>query len=73
MPEEPRRSATIGEIARRTGYPAHKVAYVIRTRGLEPAERAGNLRVFSESDVQFIGCELRRIEAERVGGGLVHA
>ena len=72
MPEEPRRSATIGEIARRTGYPVHKVTYVIRTRGLEPAERAGNLRVFSESDVQFIGSELRRIEAERVGGGLVH-
>ena len=60
-------AATVGQIARRLGYPIHRVEYLIRARKLAPKERAGNARVFSESDVAFIAGELRRIDAERGG------
>ena len=58
---------TIGEIARRLGVAIHRVEYVIRTRNLKPAVRAGNLRVFLESDIDFIASELRRMDADRSG------
>ncbi len=61
---------TVGEIARRTGYPVHKIEYVIRSRNLQPATVAGNARVFSETDVEFIAHELHRIEAEKARGEL---
>lgn len=61
-------AATIGEIARQVGCPVHRIEYVIRTRNLRPKERAGNIRVFSEADVQFIASEIRRIDAEKGGG-----
>ena len=32
---------TIGEIAKRTGYPLHRVRYVIDSRGIKPVSRAG--------------------------------
>ncbi len=63
VPLEP----TVGEIARRIGCPIHRVEYVIRARGLTPKGRAGNARVFTEDDVQFIASEIRRIDAERGG------
>jgi len=56
---------TIGEIARRLGAPVHRVAYIIRTRQIEPESIAGNCRVFSEADVAYIASELRRINEER--------
>lgn len=56
---------TIGEIARRLGVPVHRVEYVVRTRSLRPAARAGNLRVFLEADTGFIASELRRMDADR--------
>jgi len=56
---------TVGEIARRLQVPLHRVQYVIRSRGISPTTRAGNIRVFSESDVRRIGRELDRISAER--------
>jgi hypothetical protein len=56
---------TVGEIARRLNVPLHRVEYVIRSRGISPTTRAGNIRVFSESDVRRIGSELDRIAAER--------
>jgi hypothetical protein len=52
---------TIGEIARRTGQPVHRIEYVIRTRVIRPSGWAGNARVFSEEAVDFIAAELRRI------------
>jgi len=58
---------TVGEIARRTGYPQHRVEYVIRSRDIRPTARAGNARIFSEADVDRIASELRRIDAERGG------
>jgi len=56
---------TIGEIARRLGVAVHRVEYVIRTRNLRPAARAGNIRVFSETDVAYVASEVRRIDADR--------
>jgi hypothetical protein len=56
---------TVGEISRRIGYPVHRVEYVIRTRDVKPIGRAGTARIFSDSDVQYIASELRRIDAER--------
>jgi DNA-binding transcriptional MerR regulator len=61
---------TIGEIARRLGVAVHRVEYVVWTRNLKPAARAGNLRVFLESDIDYIASELRRIDADR-GGSLL--
>jgi hypothetical protein len=43
----------------------HRVTYVIQTRNVKPGCRAGALRVFSESDMQHIAAELRRIGEER--------
>lgn len=67
MAIEPDKALTIGEIARRLDAPTHRIEYIISSRGLQPTMRAGNARVFSESDLQFIGSVLRRIDAERRG------
>lgn len=56
---------TVGEIARRYGVPIHRVEYVIRTRCIEPAGIAGNARIYSDSDVERIASELKRIERDR--------
>lgn len=58
---------TIGAIASRLGESVHRVAYVIRSRGITPAGIAGNSRVFTEADVNRIASELRRIDEEREG------
>ena len=56
---------TIGVIARRLNVPQHRVEYVIRSRGIRPAARAGNARIFTEDDVGHIQSELARIESDR--------
>lgn len=61
---------TVGEIERRTGYPLHRIEYIIRARGIQPAGRAGNVRVFAEDDVELIAEELRKIDAERDAAGM---
>lgn len=58
--------ATIGEIARWHGQPIHRIAYVIRSRRIQPCGWAGNSRVFSEDTVAVITAELRLI-AEKKG------
>jgi hypothetical protein len=58
---------TTGEIARRFGVPIHCVRYVIDTRGVEPAGKAGNAYFYAEVDVERIASELRHIRAEREG------
>jgi DNA-binding transcriptional MerR regulator len=55
------RALTIGEIARRLGWPNHVVDYLIRSRQIEPAFRAGNLRVFPETIIE----QLRRERSRR--------
>jgi hypothetical protein len=56
---------TVGEIARRLGEPIHRIEYILRTRAIQPTGWAGNARVFSEADVEFIASEVRRISGER--------
>ena len=58
---------TVGIIALRLDVPLHRVEYILRTRRILPTHRAGNARVYSESDVQYIASELRRIDADREG------
>jgi DNA-binding transcriptional MerR regulator len=52
---------TVGELARRIGCPVHRVEYLIRARNLQPIQRAGNARVFSEKDAAFVRDEIQRI------------
>lgn len=58
---------TVGEIARRIGAPIHRVEYIIRARNIRPSAVAGNVRVFSEADVNRIASEIRRIDSQRGG------
>jgi len=60
------RVLTLGEICRRLPqYPQHRVEYILKTRNVKPACRAGNLRIYAEHDLAFIASELRRIDEER--------
>jgi len=56
---------TVGVIARQLNVPVHRVEYVIRSRNIKPSSRAGSAYVFAESDLQYIGSEIRRIDRER--------
>jgi hypothetical protein len=58
---------TVEEIARRLGQPVHRVEYVIRSRRLRPASRAGIARVFAEADVERIAAILREIDSRKGG------
>lgn len=62
---EPETLLTVGEIARRLGQEIHRVEYVIRSRGIQPAGWAGHARVFRDADLAFIASELRRIADDR--------
>ena len=62
---------TVGEIARRLGEPVHRIEYIIRARDIQPSSRAGNSRVFTESDVAYIAAEIGRIDADKPGGGFL--
>jgi DNA-binding transcriptional MerR regulator len=68
MPESPPIVPTVGSIAERLGVPVHRIRYVIESRRIEPTGRAGNARIFTDSDVERIASELKRIEREREGG-----
>lgn len=49
---------TVGRIATALGVPLHRVEYVIRSRNIQPAARAGSLRVFTRTDIARIEREL---------------
>jgi hypothetical protein len=59
---------TVGKIAEREGVGRHRVEYLIDARGIRPIGTAGIARVFAERDADFIGEELRRMDAARRGG-----
>jgi len=65
LPAQP----TVGEIARRLGEPIHRIEYLLRSRNIKPASRAGCANVYAESDVSFIASELRRIDEDRQEAG----
>jgi len=56
---------TVGEIARRLSVPVHRIVYVLRSRDIPPAGRAGNARVFRDTDVAVIEAEIRRIDGAK--------
>ena len=69
MIESPPTVPTVGAIARREGVPTHRIEYIIRSRGMQPAGRAGSAYIYSEADFQKIAGELRRIQREREEDG----
>lgn len=69
MTREDRKLRTVGDIARLASVPVHRVAYVIRSRGVQPVSRAGNLRVFSHSATRAILGHLDRISQVRATQG----
>lgn len=57
---------TPGVIAATLGVPLHRVLHVLRTRRhIQPAARAGNLRLFDRRDVALVRHELNAIDARR--------
>lgn len=59
---------TVGTIARRLNESLHRVEYAIRTRDIEPAGIAGNLRIFNEDAIEQVATALREIDIRREGG-----
>lgn len=45
---------TTGEIAKRLGVTRDRVMYVIRTRSIEPTQRAGQYHLFDEAAIERI-------------------
>ncbi len=60
---------TVGRIAQLNNVPVHRIIWLIRSRGIEPALWAGHARVFSPQSAAIIQRELRAIAARRQGGG----
>jgi hypothetical protein len=67
MKTKEKRLVTIGQIAKRWGCEVHQVEYVLRSRRLKPAARAGVARVFSEAQAVAIAAELMKIKQGRRG------
>ena len=59
------KALTLGEIARRLNCPLHKIEYLLRTREIQPIQRAGNLRVFSEKSLGLLKAELENRDKGR--------
>jgi hypothetical protein len=57
----------VGEIARELGVDNHRVAYVIRTRGITPIGWAGHARVFAVDTLDLIESALSEIADLRKG------
>ncbi len=56
---------TVGRIAERLAQPVHKVLYLLRARKVRPASWAGNCRVFTEADLDYVAAEISRIARDR--------
>lgn len=64
------RLLTVGEIAARLGQPIHRVSYAIKSRGIRPAAKAGQLRVFSTECIAQVQDALDEADDRReVGNG----
>ena len=58
---------SVGTLAQLFRVPIHRIQYVIRSRGIEPAGIAGNVRLFDEAAAKRIASELQRIEDDKGG------
>ena len=56
---------TISDIADDLGVPRHRVAYIVQTRGIEPAMRVKHYRLFDQTAIETIRAELAQIADER--------
>ena len=65
MPQNATTVHPVGDIARQHGVSIHQVEYVIRARDIQPTGKAGNARIFTRKQVEFIGHELRAISEQR--------
>ena len=54
-----KKALTIGELAKRLGCEIHQAQYLVTSRNIEPIQRAGNLRIFSEDTVNILREELQ--------------
>jgi len=57
----------VGSLSKVYRVPVHRIEYIIRTRGIQPAGMAGNVRLFDEPAARRVGSELERIEQEKRG------
>ena len=53
---------TVGLIAEKIGVPVHRVEYVLRTRNIKPAFRAGGLRIFTPEQADDIAEVIQSID-----------
>lgn len=51
---------TLGKVAAEVGAPLHTVEYIVRSRGIKEAARAGRLRVFAPDVVEQVQGFLRK-------------
>jgi DNA-binding transcriptional MerR regulator len=63
MPEN--KLLTIRDVARECGVRVHRAKYAIAENGIEPHQRAGNMRLFSPQQIPVIKSALSRIENHR--------
>jgi len=64
------RLRTSGVIAQELGVPLHRLEYVLRTRAIQPAARAGTLRLYDRKAVAAARYELNLMDAKRAGKGV---
>jgi hypothetical protein len=55
---------TVGEIARQLHQPDHRIRYVLLSRNIQPAGRAGIAWVFDEAAFDRVAAEIRRMDAD---------
>ena len=56
---------TIRDVARACGVRVHQAKYAVAEYGIEPRQRAGIIRLWSEQDLPHIRSALARISARR--------
>ena len=62
-----KKALTLGELAKRLGCEIHQAQYLVASRKIQPIQRAGNLRIFSEDVVKRLKAELgQRKQAKRL-------
>ncbi len=54
---------TVGDIAKRTGHPQHRVTYAILRAGIMETDRAGIIRLYDEPTVQRIEMAMSQIDS----------
>ena len=60
---------TAGVVARELGQPLHRVQYIFKTRPhIQPAARAGRMRLYDIEAMEAVRAELARIDARTDGG-----